>query len=108
MACGDDKASFRVAILDPALTVSQPRALTAVVGFDAVSHAVESWVTSKRSPISDLFAREAWRLLEGAYERVLAMPDDLDARAAMLLGSHYAGLPSSSRCSARPMPVPTR
>jgi alcohol dehydrogenase len=92
MACGDDKASFRVAILDPSLTVSQPRALTAVVGFDAVSHAVESWVTSKRSPISDLFSREAWRLLDGAYERVLTTPDDLDARAAMLLGSHYAGV----------------
>ena len=92
MACGDDKASFRVAILDPALTVSQPRALTAVVGFDAVSHAVETWVTSKRSPISDLFAREAWCLLEGAYERVLSAPDDLEARAAMLLGSHHAGI----------------
>ena len=92
MACGDDKASFRVAILDPALTASQPRALTAVVGFDAISHAVESWVTSKRSPISDLFAREAWRLLDGAYERVLEMPGDLDARAAMLMGSHYAGI----------------
>src|SRR5262245_20486688 len=47
MACGDPKACFRVAILDPTLTVSQPRPLAAIVGFDALSHAVESWVTTK-------------------------------------------------------------
>jgi len=91
MACGDDKAAFRVAILDPVLTVSQPAAVTAVAGYDALSHAVESYVTAKRTPASDLFAREAWRLLEANYERVLTHPHDLDARGAMLLGSHYAG-----------------
>jgi len=91
MACGDDKAAFRVAILDPALTVSQPAAVTAIAGYDALSHAVESYVTAKRTPASDLFAREAWRLLESNYERVLTDPRSLDARGAMLLGSHYAG-----------------
>ncbi len=92
MACGDPKAAFRVAILDPALTISQPRQVTAVAGYDAISHAVESYVTSKRTPISDLFARDAWRLLEGHYERVLAEPDDVVARGAMLLGAHEAGI----------------
>ena len=92
MACGDEKAAFRAAILDPVLTVSQPRALTAVSGYDALSHAVESYVTAKGTPISALFAREAWRLLEAHYERVLQQPDDLEARGAMLLGSHYAGI----------------
>lgn len=92
MACGDPKASFRIAILDPALTVSQPRNLSAIVGYDAVSHAVESWVTTRRTAMSDLFAREAWRLLNGAYARVLSHPDDLEARGAMLLGAHTAGI----------------
>jgi alcohol dehydrogenase len=92
MACGDEKAAFRAAILDPVLTVSQPRALTAVSGYDALSHAVESFVTATRTAISDLFAREAWRLLESNYERVLEHPQDLAARGAMLLGSHYAGI----------------
>ena len=92
MACGDPKAAFRVAILDPALTVSQPRSVTAAAGFDAISHAVESFVTTKRTSVSILFAREAWRLLELHYERVLAEPNDMDARAAMLLGSHHAGI----------------
>ena len=92
MACGDVKAAFRVAILDPALTLSQPRALTAVTGYDAISHAVESFVTSTRTAMSDLFARDAWRLLESSYEGVLADPADGNARSAMLLGSHEAGV----------------
>src|SRR5882762_7621927 len=92
MACGDPKAAFRVAILDPAVTVSQPRAVTAIAGYDAISHAVEAYVTSRRTAMSDLFARDAWRLLERHYERVLAEPGDLIARGAMLLGAHEAGI----------------
>jgi alcohol dehydrogenase len=92
MACGDEKAAFRVAILDPCLTVSQPAQVTAAAGYDAISHAVESFVTARRTSVSDLFAREAWRLLEGSFERVLAAPRDVGARGAMLLGAHYAGV----------------
>jgi alcohol dehydrogenase class IV len=92
MACGDPKAAFRVALLDPALTVSQPRGITATSGYDAIAHAVETYVTLKRNPISELFSREAWRLLEPNYERVLSEPDNLTARGAMQLGAFYAGL----------------
>jgi alcohol dehydrogenase len=92
MACGDPKAAFRIAILDPALTVSQPKSVTAIAGYDALSHAVESYVTVRRTEISDVFARDAWRLLDGHYERVLAEPADLIARGAMLLGAHEAGV----------------
>jgi alcohol dehydrogenase len=92
MACGDPGAAFKVALLDPELTVSQPRGVTAAAGFDAVAHAVETAVTTKANAFSRLFAREAWRLLEANYERVLQAPGDLDARAAMLLGAHYAGI----------------
>ncbi|HYG80611.1 MAG TPA: iron-containing alcohol dehydrogenase, partial [Pyrinomonadaceae bacterium] len=92
MACGDPGAAFRVAILDPLLTVSQPRGVTAAAGFDAIAHAVETYVTTRRNPLSELFSREAWALLESNYERVLAEPRDVEARAAMLLGAHYAGV----------------
>ncbi|HYV23877.1 MAG TPA: iron-containing alcohol dehydrogenase [Pyrinomonadaceae bacterium] len=92
MACGDPKAAFRVALLDPALTVSQPRSITATSGFDAIAHAVETFVTTKRNPLSELFSREAWRLLEPNYERVLSQPDNLEARGAMQLGAYYAGV----------------
>jgi alcohol dehydrogenase len=91
MACGDPKLSFKLAILDPALTWSQPASVTVATGFDALSHAVESFVTAKRSPVSDMLAREAWRLIDGNLERVIARADDAEARAAMLLGAHYAG-----------------
>ena len=92
MACGDPKAAFRIAILDPALTVSQPAAVRAAAGYDAISHAVESYVTTARNPASDLFAREAWRLLNSAYERAMNQPADMQALGDMLLGSHYAGI----------------
>jgi alcohol dehydrogenase len=91
MACGDPKAAFRIALLDPELTLSQPRAVAAAAGYDALSHAVESYVTTRRTDISDMFAREAWRLLEGHYERVLSEPNDLAARGAMLVGANAAG-----------------
>ena len=42
-------------------------------------------------PLSETFSREAWRLLEATYERVLAAPDDVEARGAMQLGAHFAG-----------------
>jgi alcohol dehydrogenase len=92
MACGDPKVAFRVALLDPALTVSQPRGITATSGFDAIAHAVETFVTTRRNPLSEIFSREAWRLLELNYERVLTQPDDLEARGAMQMGAHFAGL----------------
>jgi alcohol dehydrogenase len=92
MACGDPQAAFKAALLDPQLTVTQPRRLSATAGFDALAHAVETYVTAKRNALSDLCSREAWRLLEAHFERVLDKPGDLDSRAAMQLGAHFAGL----------------
>jgi alcohol dehydrogenase len=92
MACGDRKAAFRVSILDPEVTVSQPRPVTAITGIDAVSHALESYVTTRRNPLSQAFAREGWRLLDRHFETVMNNPNDLDARGAMQLGAHLAGV----------------
>jgi alcohol dehydrogenase len=92
LACGDPKAAFRVALLDPVLTVSQPAEITATSGFDAIAHAVETFVTTGRNALSEAFSREAWRLLERNYERVIVQPSDLDARGAMQLGAYFAGL----------------
>lgn len=91
MACGDSKAAFRVALLDPSLTISQPLNVTATTGFDAIAHAVETFVTTRRNALSESFSREAWRLLESNYEQVLAVPEDLEARSAMQLGAYFAG-----------------
>jgi alcohol dehydrogenase len=91
MACGDRKVAFRTAILDPELTVSQPAKVTAVTGIDALSHALESYVCSRRNTLSQLFAREAWRLLEPNLSVVLRDPGNLEARGAMQLGANFAG-----------------
>ena len=92
LACGDPKIAFRVALLDPALTVSQPMSVTATSGFDAIAHAVETFVTTKRNPLSESFSRQAWKLLEGNYQRVLSHPNDIEARGAMQLGAFFAGM----------------
>lgn len=92
MACGDKKASCRVALLDPELTVTQPARVTALTGIDAISHALETFVTKKRNPASLAFSRESWRLLASHFSQVLAEPTNIDARGSMLLGASLAGL----------------
>ena len=92
MACGDPKIAFRLAILDPELTTSQPVSVTAAAGFDAIAHAVETAVTTRRTALSDCFTREAWRLLKTNYPAALDHPNDIEARAGMQLGAFYAGL----------------
>ena len=91
MACGDPKATCRVALLDPELTVSMPASVTAATGIDALSHAVESHACTRRNPVSQLFSRQAWQLLVRGFPAVIASGNDIDARAKMLLGAHLAG-----------------
>lgn len=91
MACLDTKAAARVAILDPELTVSQPAHVTAHTGIDAIAHAVETAVTSKRNAISLMYSHEAFKLLALSFPRVLRNPQDIEARGRMLLGAALAG-----------------
>ena len=92
MACGDIKAMAAVAILDPELTMSQPFQVTACTGIDALAHALETAVTTRRNAVSLLFSREAFRLCLRALPVVLNEPQDLEARGDMQLGAAYAGL----------------
>lgn len=91
MACGDKKAACKIAVLDPTLTVTQPPRVTALTGVDALTHALETWVTNVRNPISLAFSREAWRLLHVHLHRVLETASDLEARGAMQVGACWAG-----------------
>lgn len=92
MACGDAKATFRAAILDPKLTVTQPRELAAATGYDALSHALETLVTTRHNALSECFSRSSWRLISSNFERAVNDPEDLEARGGMLLGAHFGGL----------------
>ena len=91
MACLDPKCAARIAILDPELTLSQPPRVTACTGIDAIAHAVETAVTTKRNELSQRLSREAFQLCVPAFPQVLAKPNDLAARARMQLGAAYAG-----------------
>jgi alcohol dehydrogenase len=91
MACLDPKCAARIAILDPELTLSQPPRVTACTGIDAIAHAVETVVTTKRNELSQRLSREAFQLCVPAFPQVLAKPNDLAARARMQLGAAYAG-----------------
>ncbi len=92
MACGDKKASCRIALLDPNLTLTQPPSVTALTGIDALAHALETYVTKRRNAASLAFSREAWHLLAGNFAQVLDDPENLEARSGMQLGSCFGGL----------------
>lgn len=81
------------AILDAELTVGLPREVTAATGIDAMVHAIEAYTSAhQKNPISDMLAREALRLLSANLLRACDCPDDVEARGAMLVGAHLAGV----------------
>jgi alcohol dehydrogenase len=92
MACGDPKAAARVAILDAKLTVSQPARVTACTAVDALSHALETAVTTRRNALSLAYAREAFQLCSSCLPGVVRNGADLEGRAGMLLGAALGGL----------------
>ena len=85
-----------VSLTDPAATVTMDRDLTANTGLDALTHAIEAYVSNAHSPVSDLFALEAVRRISANLPAALETPGDLSARAGMMLGSMYAGLAFSN------------
>jgi alcohol dehydrogenase class IV len=85
------------AVLDATLTLGLPAHVTAATGIDAIVHAVEAYTSARlKNPLSDALAREALRLLSSNLLRVIERPHDLEARGAMLLGAHLAGLAFSN------------
>jgi alcohol dehydrogenase class IV len=82
-----------VAVLDARLTLGLPRNVTAATGIDAMVHAIEAYTSARlKNPISDALAREALRLLGANLVTACEDPQNLQAREAMLLGAHLAGL----------------
>ncbi len=85
------------ALLDAALTLGLPPAVTAATGIDAMVHAIEAYTSRRlKNPVSDALAKEALRLLADNLPRVLKNGNDSAAREAMLLGSHLAGVAFSN------------
>jgi len=102
-ADGDTKLIFRspemtahIALLDPALTVSAPAAVTAQSGYDAVTHAVEAYVSKAASLMSDPFAESALAQLAHFLPLAWAEPDHREARARCLIASCQAAIAFNS------------
>lgn len=81
-----------LALLDPELTVSVPRGLTGAIGLDALSHAIESFVSLRSNPVTEALGYEAVRLLVQSLPRAIRNAEDLEARGSALWGSSLAGL----------------
>ncbi len=107
MACGDKRAACKVAILDPELTLTQPSKVTALTGIDALSHAIETYVTKNRNPLSLAFSRQAFGWLAKGFPAVLKDPTDLEARSWMQLGASFAVSQLKHRCWAQLTPPQT-
>lgn len=84
------------AIVDVNLTLSLPPRITADTGIDALTHAIEAYVSQKASPFSDSQALSAMRLIGPHLKRAYADGNDAQAREAMMLGSTLAGIAFSS------------
>lgn len=82
----------QIVILDASLTLGLPKAITAATGMDAFVHSLESYISTKANPISDMFAMESMRLIGANIVEAYEHGDSIKAREAMMLGSMYGGL----------------
>ncbi len=85
-----------VALVDPLLTLKMPRGITAGTGLDALTHAIEAYVSVKAQPMSDVMALSAISLLSEYLPQAWANPDNVEARSQTLLGALQAGIAFSN------------
>ncbi|RYZ63071.1 MAG: iron-containing alcohol dehydrogenase [Chitinophagaceae bacterium] len=81
-----------VAIVDPELTMTVPSRVTAATGADALTHAIEAFLSVNANPYSDGHALQAIRLIGASLKKAVADGSDKEARTAMSYGSYLAGL----------------
>jgi alcohol dehydrogenase len=92
IAIGDPNLAPTVALVDPTLTVSLPSAMTAATGMDVLTHSIEAYISPLSSPLNDLLALEAIRLVARNLLDAVNNGDDLAAREAMMLASTLGGI----------------
>lgn len=80
-----------IVILDPTLTVSLPEKITVATGMDALSHAIESYVSLNANPLSEMYGIKAIELINSSLEETLKNPTNIEARGKMMLGSYLGG-----------------
>jgi alcohol dehydrogenase len=90
----------KVAIVDPELTLTMPPKVTAETGFDALTHAIESYVAKKASTITDVYSEKAIELIANNLERAIKDGSDIEAREKMSFASLLSGanIANASSC----------
>lgn len=84
------------AIVDPLLTLSSPKSVTAATGVDALSHAIEAYLSRQAHPMTDTFALSAMEFIVNNLQTVYKEPEHVGAREAMSLGALQAGIAFSN------------
>ncbi|HEV8078851.1 MAG TPA: iron-containing alcohol dehydrogenase [Marinobacter sp.] len=92
MAIVDWRVTPNLAINDPLMMVNMPPSLTAATGMDALTHAVEAYVSTAANPITDACALQAIRLIAKYLRVAVARGDDLEARDRMAYAQYLAGM----------------
>ena len=85
-----------VAIVDPLLSLTTPSHLTAAVGVDALTHAIEAYISKRAQPLTDTLALNAIELISGSLRQAWADGENIDARTDMMLGASIAGMAFSN------------
>ena len=108
MMCLDNAFMPVAAIVDYKLSMTMPKSLTSYVGIDALTHAIEAFVSRKANPVSDIFAAKAIELISGNILTSFNIPTDEVARSAMMEGATFAGaaFSNASVCAVHGMSRP--
>ncbi len=109
---GDDKNSIyhsdnfsREAILDPELLLTLPKSITASTGFDAFTHAFESYISEFSSPLSRMYAYNAMTLIVEYLPKALNRPQAIEYREKLMLAQLMAGISLSNAGANAPHPL---
>ncbi|TVQ99166.1 MAG: iron-containing alcohol dehydrogenase [Desulfovibrionales bacterium] len=91
MVIGGQFVGATMALVDPEMTMGMPPAITASTGMDALTHAIEAYLSKNAMPPTDLFALKAIELIIPSLPVAFREGRNVDARSSMLLGCMYAG-----------------
>ena len=80
-----------IVILDPTLTVALPRKITVATGMDALSHAIESYVSLNASPMTEMYGLKAIEMINKYFITACNEPSNIEARGGMMIASYLGG-----------------
>ncbi|HXL04375.1 MAG: iron-containing alcohol dehydrogenase [Firmicutes bacterium] len=100
-----DKVFPRETVIDPELMRTLPPYMTAVTGFDAFSHAFESYMRESSSPYTRLVGLKAMEIIIGTLPRLLDSPNDIELREKMALAAMFAGISLGNAAASMPHPL---